>query len=409
MTPRLPVMLIALTGGSAAAQDSVRRSGEAVLVIPPEVRGPLIAILMICFAFGALGGVVAHYINNEKTFDQSGVRNDSNRIESVNWYEFPSIYQSACIGIAGSLGFLFFITAVGGVSTTFGGLQEYLRAISGSVIAGFGARSLLPKMAGQLEKRVAEATSMAEAAIHDAKGAIHDAKEAIHDVKEVVHDAKEVVYDGKAQEVRLRRMETHLKLVAATHPRASAAEREEAIRRGQEIIEGGTDTSATWVNIARVYRAAGNLDKAIEVLSEAIKKMLDGTLENTNLGAAYYNRGCYKALIFKDCNDEKQLPSAIDDLKLFLSKAENRIKEIDDLMSDDDWNHLAHQDAFIAVVGRRHLRCRRSSQARFRSAWSISFVPPHPRGFSGPVKHNPSRGLNTKFTCVCMVLMPGRI
>lgn len=306
----LSAILGALVGGSAAAQDSANGQviGEAVSVVPPEIRGPLIAVLLICLVFGTLGGVVAHYINNEKPWSLNrNYRSDKDTINQ-NWYQFPSIYQSASIGIAGSLGFLFFITAVGGISTTFGGLQEYLRAISGSVIAGFGARSLLPKMAGQLEKQVAEAASKAEAASHDAKEAIHDAK---------------------AQEIRLRRMEAHLKLVSATHPQASAASREEALRLGQEIIAGGTDTSATWINIARVQRAAGNLERAIETLNLAIKRMLDGALENTNLGAAYYNRGCYRALIFKDCNDEKQLQASLDDLKIFLNQSEDRIKEIE--------------------------------------------------------------------------------
>jgi hypothetical protein len=110
---------------------------------------PITNILVACIACGAFGGWIAHFINNEKqailqTVDQRG------------WFLFPSNWQSALIGVAGAIAFLFFIIAVGGL-TTFSTLGEQIRIIAVSVIAGFGARSLLPRMVGQLEKQIAQA------------------------------------------------------------------------------------------------------------------------------------------------------------------------------------------------------------------------------------------------------------
>jgi hypothetical protein len=110
---------------------------------------PITNILVACIACGAFGGWIAHFINNEKqailqTVDQRG------------WFLFPSNWHSALIGVADAIAFLFFIIAVGGL-TTFSTLGEQIRIIAVSVIAGFGARSLLPRMVGQLEKQIAQA------------------------------------------------------------------------------------------------------------------------------------------------------------------------------------------------------------------------------------------------------------
>ncbi len=275
----------------------------------------ILIIVLLCVVFGALGGLVAHYINNEKI----GSSKDS---KSSDLYSFPSWCQSCVIGIAGALGFLFFIAAVGGISTSFDSLQEYMRTISSSVIAGFGARNLLPKMAGHLEQQVAEAASKADEAIDDAK----------------------------SNEVKIRRLDAHMKLVQASHPHATLVSREKALRLGQDLINSGDANSATWMNMARAHRWAGNLESAIEKLDAVILSMESGVLDQINFGAALYNRACYNALLFKKSNEIIYLQNCLDDLKTFLGQANNRSEEIKYLTDDDDLKHLADQAEFKAII-----------------------------------------------------------
>jgi hypothetical protein len=96
-------------------------------------------ILVICLVFGGFGGLVAHFINNERA-SFGGANKSASLASQTDFYLFPSFIKSICIGVAGALGFLFFMVAVGGITSSFDGLTVYLRVISTSVIAGFGAR-----------------------------------------------------------------------------------------------------------------------------------------------------------------------------------------------------------------------------------------------------------------------------
>lgn len=282
----------------------------------------VLAFVLTCVFFGGLGGVVAHFINNEKS-PATKVSYENNNSTS-SWYSFPSYFQSICIGACGAIGFLFFINAVGGISGSVDE-QQMFRVISSSVIAGFGARSLLSKMAGQLEKQVAEARSMAEEAVDEAK----------------------------LNDVRIKVLEANLKLTQAAHPHSSSAMREDAIKSAKQLISSGNDTSGTWVNLARVYRWNDDLASAISTLTTAISKMESGQLTKDNLNPAHYNRGCYRACLYEKSKDKTVLASALDDLKSALDLAIEREAEIDAVWNDDDWNHLANEADFIAIVGQK--------------------------------------------------------
>lgn len=282
----------------------------------------VISFILICISFGGLGGVAAHFINNEKS---PVVKvNILNHTPTGIWYSFPSYFQSICIGACGAIGFLFFINAVGGISGVVDE-QQMFRIISSSVISGFGARSLLSKMAGHLEKQVAEARSMAEEAVDEAK----------------------------ANDVRIKVLEANLKLTQAAHPHSSTAMREDAIKNAKQLIMSGNDTSGTWVNLARVYRWNDDLASAISTLTTAISKMKSGELAKDNLNPAHYNRGCYSACLYEKTKDRTVLASALDDLKSALDLAIEREAEIDAIWKDDDWNRLANEAGFIAIVGQK--------------------------------------------------------
>lgn len=278
--------------------------------------------LTVCIFFGGFGGLTAHFINNEKT----GISEEDKLAHktSETWYVFPSYFQSICIGVSGAIGFLFFIIAVGGISTGTNA-EEIFRIASSSVISGFGARSLLSKMAGHLEKQVAEAKSMAEEAVDEAK----------------------------ANDARIELLEANVKLIQAAHPHATPVMREEAIRGAQKLISNGKENAGTWINLARVYRWNGNLAIAITTLNEAIIKMNTGKFTKKNFSPAHYNRGCYKALQYKDNKDKELLASSLADLKVAIDTALEKEAEINAVWNDADWNHLANEADFTAIVGQK--------------------------------------------------------
>src|ERR1700744_1183543 len=146
-----------------------------------DLGSPAGNIVLLSAIFGAFGGLVTHFLNNEKeavfgkpTSTRAARREDAQPVdrtkanddgqpadktkasadaEKAKWYLFPSALQSALIGAAGALGFLFFIIAVSGISDNLKSV-DYLRIIAIGVIAGLGARNLLPGMVGQIEKQI---------------------------------------------------------------------------------------------------------------------------------------------------------------------------------------------------------------------------------------------------------------
>ncbi|MGA2116199.1 MAG: hypothetical protein ABSH56_15780 [Bryobacteraceae bacterium] len=74
-----------------------------------------------------------------------------------------------------------------------------------------------------------------------------------------------------------------------------------------------------YIILGRLYRATGDLDHAIAVLTEFIgNKEKAGTATDPDTAAAYYNRACYNALKAKDATETARQPlldSTVADLK----------------------------------------------------------------------------------------------
>ena len=104
---------------------------ESVVSLVEQCPEPLTNILLVCLLCGAFGGLVAHFVNNEK----KGV---AAKEKKSDWFLYPSYLQSALIRFSGAIAFMFFIVAVGGL-TTFASSAEQIRIIAVSVISGFGA------------------------------------------------------------------------------------------------------------------------------------------------------------------------------------------------------------------------------------------------------------------------------
>jgi len=120
------------------------------------------SVILSATVSGAAGGIGAHFINNERAaaYFSSEKSDHAGRM----LYQFGSKRQSGFIGACGAIGFIFFLTAIDGING-FVEMKEILRFISLSMIAGFGARRLLPMMVGNLEKQIAHAEQSADKAL----------------------------------------------------------------------------------------------------------------------------------------------------------------------------------------------------------------------------------------------------
>jgi hypothetical protein len=293
---------------------------------------PLALILIACVVFGGFGGLVAHYINNEKR----GASAKLAALTGAGWFPYPSAFQSACIGIAGSLGFTFFIVAVGGL-TDFEKPPEQLRCIAISVIAGFGARSLLPLMVGHLEQQVAEAKTEAEKASQDANKAQESAEASARRLK--------------TAEARIQTLDLNMKLLEAAHPNAARELRREVLAIARAAMRDGTAKPVIWINAARVERWDGALDAAIQMLDEAVEAFESGKLEkDRNYLKAYYNRGCYYEQKFLNSQDPRHRNCALRDIEQWLRLADDKAAHIRIMEADPDLAKLRELDGYRGLV-----------------------------------------------------------
>lgn len=67
---------------------------ETVVSLVQLCPEPITRIFVVCVVFGAFGGLVAHFLNNEK-------KDVSLKDDKSAWFLYPSYFQSALIGLAG--------------------------------------------------------------------------------------------------------------------------------------------------------------------------------------------------------------------------------------------------------------------------------------------------------------------
>jgi ATP/maltotriose-dependent transcriptional regulator MalT len=101
-----------------------------------------------------------------------------------------------------------------------------------------------------------------------------------------------------------------------------------------------------YIILARLYRATGKLDKAIETLTLFLdSKQRNNTGADKDAAAAHYNRACYYALQEPAAADSKQ--KAIDDIK----EAIARVPEYKThAQTDTDFAALKDEQAFKDLI-----------------------------------------------------------
>ena len=287
-------------------------------------------ILLICFVFGGLGGLVAHLLRWPLGKDGSPTPTEA----PLHWA------ASIVIGVAGAIGFLVFTIAVGGLGGEPPKLDDVLRTISVSVIAGFGARRLLPRMVDHLETQIAEVREKADEAKKEAKATEAKNEQLQGDLTALTKRLTDA--EAKAAEIERerKRLEVNINLKETANKDSTVERRKVAIAEAKDLIANKIENSATWVALGRVYRWDKNLPKAIETLDMALSEIESGRLDKTNLDAVYYNRGLYRAMLsgMKDADVKEQ---CLKDLDKFFEAVEDTALEVKFFMDDEDWKPFA--------------------------------------------------------------------
>jgi hypothetical protein len=287
----------------------------------------LIKILLTTVVFGSLGGLVSHFVNNEKPWAAPTVK--------AQWYRYPSWPQSMCIGTAGAIGFLFFIVAVGEI-TKFDEVIEKIRVISVSTIAGFGARSLLPKMVAPLEKQIAAVSEEAARALQTAKSATEQLE---------------------AQQKRVDFLELNTKLIEAAHQGAATERRREILAKAKDYIQRGGAECAIWVNLARVQRW-DSADDAIQTLNNALREVEAGRVKKDgNYNIIFYNLACYHNQKFRDSENRSDWEAISKNLDTYFSHSENPTFEIEQISNDPDLRDILDTEDFKGLAA-KHMKRR---------------------------------------------------
>lgn len=305
----------------------------------------LVKIILTSFFCGCFGGLVGHLINNEKS---EALRSDN---PDKAWFAYPSRLQSCLIGAGGSIAFLFFIAAIGGLNN-FNTLNEYLRLTSVSVIAGFGARSLLPRMVGNLEKQLSEVDTKVTQVGSQVEEIRDQAQSAAISAQEAITQATSARIEAERQYNELRDTITlNNELIKACAKDTDPQHWGIQLKRAEDLARKGAASSALWINIARLQRFKLSLDTAIVTLDMMLKKCEDNELvKDHNFIAAYFNRACYHELRFLDTRNASDRKLALADARACLIHAKDPAFEVDQMRGDEDLSELVKTDEFIAIV-----------------------------------------------------------
>ncbi|MFH6785196.1 hypothetical protein [Methylobacterium sp. MA0201] len=305
----------------------------------------LTKIILSSFVCGCFGGLVGHFINNEKS---AALRSDN---PDKTWFAYPSKPQSCLIGAGGAIAFLFFIAAIGGLND-FNTLNEYLRLISVSVIAGFGARSLLPRMVGNLEKQLSEVDNKVSRFGNQVEKIRDEAQSAVKSAQEAITQATNARLEAERQYNELRDTITlNNELIKACAKNTDPQDWGSQLKRAEDLARQGTATSALWINIARLQRFKISLDSAIVTLDMLLLKYENKELaKDHNFIAAYFNRACYHELRFLANSNAADRQLALADARACLNHAGDPAFEINQMRGDEDLSELVKTEEFISIV-----------------------------------------------------------
>jgi len=253
--------------------------------------------------------------------------------------------------VGGSIAFLFFIAAIGGLNE-FNTLNEYLRLISVSVIAGFGARSLLPRMVGNLEKQLSEVDNKVSRVGHQVEEIRDEAQSAVRSAQEAITQATNARLEAEQRYNELKdTINLNNELIKACAKDTDPQDWASQLKRAEDLARQGTATSALWINIARLQRFKISLDSAIVTLDMLLMKYENKEMaKDHNFIAAYFNRTCYHELRFLKNSNVADRQLALADARACLMHANDPAFEINQMRGDEDLSEIVKTDEFNSIV-----------------------------------------------------------
>jgi hypothetical protein len=283
-------------------------------------------VLIIVIAGGIVGGLASLFIRLE--FVSKSFKIGEELVNS--WSLIYLAFFDGFIGAAGALGVQFIIISVNSFPEKFE-LKNKLFLLTVSVIAGFGARHLLPTISDRLKRDINEVK-------RESGEAKRESDEAKRESIEAREEAKEAARISKIRE--------------ALRPDAPPSEVLWGITQlSQDTKAHPTDRTAA-ILLGRLHRKERKLGKAIQVLDNFVEAFVEAK-ENVgerdvDYADALYNRACYKSLLWKETHETPYKEGALQDLALAIQFSQaNKV----DARDDPDFASVHEDPRFNALVG----------------------------------------------------------
>jgi tetratricopeptide (TPR) repeat protein len=210
-------------------------------------------------------------------------------------------------------------------------------------------------MVTHLEKQIAHAEQSADRALNTAKGLLVDLETAQQRMAATEQNMRRTEQKLEFTGRKLELVRINANLLSSAHASAPKSTRERAVSEATAALaEIGDATNhdqslpAIFINLARLHRASGNLDEAIDLLERFVLKADRGELvANTNVSVAYYNLACYRAL-----KKSADLDRAMSDLEKSIRLSQNPADDMRYARGDADLDPLKEMKRFKDLLKR---------------------------------------------------------
>jgi|ERR1700733_2260746 len=228
---------------------------------------------------GALGGVVdfcrqlsAEGSIRKKTFV---VKYDKTPLGVSS--AFVYLATSVIIGVGGAFGVQFLLIMLKSFSPNHETSNELL-IFSISIIAGIGARSLIPRISDRLQEQLFKVQQEAEAAVSGAK------------------DATRIANEIRTESTEFNRIVSTLRAEAPESEVDDAIRKLEGFLRESEKHGPTSDERTETIWLGRLYKKKGNYRDAVRALQRFLTRKEGRQERDKDYADVLYNKACYLSL-----------------------------------------------------------------------------------------------------------------
>lgn len=273
----------------------------------------VIAWLVVGGVVGGLADLFLHIRYGDYGFAYKSTNSELGASVPINIWAFIGLcVLSAFIGLSGAVGVQVILIGIQKFSDA-PSVENKLLLLSVSVIAGFGARRLLPQIRDRLEEELLKTREESRDAAEDAQEAIEEARSA----------------------------RTQLRVLASLRADAPASERDSCIKFMTKELELDPTDRTNTIILGRLQRVSGDLSGAVDTLTRFLEAK--NARRDNDYADVLYNRACYNTLRWAEDPKPALLTSVVSDLSLsFKISPANK----EDAQSDEDFDPLRKNDEF---------------------------------------------------------------